>query len=236
MSGKGSSFSQRASLISYCRVFPCSADRRRPTTTTPMHTELHSLTNNESSLHLIVIIMTVSDRMLPERSALTKSFLCSVQLKRSIVWVCVCTCRRRFAHLLHYCCTQGRSQASSGMSSILFSKQLLIYGHLPPFCSVALCMLPEHPPTHTHFLSCWLVMGRGGSVSSFVWEVMWLIFIWSPVPMACIHYEQAGAGCVRYIGLYFFQWVPSVTICQDWNSSYVCICRCISPSCHTHHA
>ena len=65
--------------------------------------------------------------------------------------VCVYMCRRRFTHLLHYRRTQGRSEASSGMSSILFHKRLLIYGHLPSFCSVALRPLPEQhpPPPHT---------------------------------------------------------------------------------------
>ena len=65
-------------------------------------------------------------------------------------WVagCVCLCTV-CTHLLHYCGTHGRSQASSGMSSILFHKRLLIYGHLPPFCSVALRPLPEQfsPPS-----------------------------------------------------------------------------------------
>lgn len=61
--------------------------------------------------------------------------------------VCVFICVGGFSHLLNYFCTHGRSQASSVMSSILFRKRLLIYGHLPSFSSVALSTSWTTAPT-----------------------------------------------------------------------------------------
>lgn len=141
-----------------------------------------------------------------------KESLGSVQLELLSARVCVYICRRRFTHLLHYCRTQGRSQASSGMSSVLFHKHLLIYGHLPSFCSVALRPLPEQPPspsisfplpliTHTYTLLLMLVSsGQSRECLLSVQEAMWLILIWSPVLMACVHDQQASAGCVLVFG------------------------------------
>lgn len=155
--------------------------------------------SNESSQHLLSIFYVTAESQVVGPSP-EWNLVLDCNLSPGRAGVCVYTCRRRFTHLLHYRRTRGRSEASSGMSSVLFHKRLLIYGHLPSFCSVALRPLPEqHPappppslhtlflqisfplPTithiHTHSYSCWLAMGRGGSVSSSVQEAMWLILI-----------------------------------------------------------
>lgn len=199
--------------------------------------------SNESSQHLLLIVYATAESQVvglsPEMEPCAR-----LQLELWRAGVCVYTCRRRFTHLLHYRRTRGRSEASSGMSSVLFHKRLLIYGHLPSFCSVALRPLPEQhlPPLHTLFLqisfplptithihthsySCWLAMGRGGSVSSSVQEAMWLILIWSPVLMA-------RTGCVLFVILLFWR----LQLPADEISSCVCTGSCTVPSCNMCHA
>lgn len=112
----------------------------------------------------------------------------------------MCVNMRKFSNLLHHWRTQGKSQASSGMYSILFHKQLLIYGHLPSFCSVALHPLPEHyPPSHRYTLLLMLVSyGQRQEWLFSVQEEMWLILIWSPVLMTCIHDQQDSWLCTDW--------------------------------------
>lgn len=63
----------------------------------------------------------------------------------------------------------------------------------PPSLQISLPL----PPSHTYTLLLMLV-SYGQSLFP-VQEVMWLILIWSPVLMACIHDQQASTGCVLFL-------------------------------------
>lgn len=137
------------------------------------------------------------------------------------VWVY--TCRRRLTHFLHYCRTQGRSlQTSSGMSSILFHKHKLIYGHLPSFCSVVLCLcfLNAPHPTRSHKHTLLLMLVSYGKRREWLFpmqEVMWLILIWSPVLMASFHDQQSRHCLCRLPSLLLLVGAGSIcNICKDW--------------------